>query len=433
MTMSIAPKNLKSLTDKSLDFLKSGYLFAANRRREAGLEPHSHTPFTFTMLGKDATVIRGEEAVKFFYDESKISREGAMPAPISDSLFGKGTIHGMDGQPHKVRKQQMADMAYEDSRVEVFKQLVAEEIQKTVQGWASKPGNVYDDIAVAYGLAAFRWAGLPMKEAQMVKRAKQYSHLLDTFGNPAKNVLAQVDRKRLDSYFYKLMGDIRAGKVPVDSDSVAAHIADLRDEKGQLVDLHISAIEIQNLTRPTVAVSRFAAFGAVALVQNPEWAQKLRQAVAANGGSLINLKEAIAFAQEVRRVYPFVPMLPGFVKQDTEISGCPLHKGQRVLMDIVGTHNSPSIWENPADFDPQRFMGIDDWEQITGFLPQGGGEVRSGHRCPGEKIAVAALSATVAALSHESVEISQDQIDTSFPWTKILTRPSTGVRVRVNR
>ncbi len=412
-------------------FITKGYLFASEMRRKAGVAPASHQPFTISMLGKPATIIRGEEAVDFFYDESKIERAGAMPAPISDALFGKGAVHTLDGEAHKVRKSQLAAMAYDDARVENFKVLVEEEMQRVIESWAKKPGNVYDDVAIAYGRAAFRWAGIPMSEKELQKRAEQYSHLLDNFGSPLHNALAQVDRIKLDKWAEKLIVDVRSGALSVDTDSVLAHMARLVDENGELVPAKTAGIELQNLTRPTVAVSRFAAFAAVALVQNRDEAFKVREAVVANGGSLINVPEAVAFAQEVRRAYPFVPMLPAFSKVDTEISGCPIHKGQRVLMDIVGTHNSPSVWEKPAEFKPDRWMDIEDYEAVKGFLPQGGAEVLTGHRCPGEKIAIAALSATVAAMSDEKVEISDDPVDTTFSWTSVLTRPSTGVRVRV--
>ena len=72
-----------------------------------------------------------------------------------------------------------------------------------------------------------------------------------------------------------------------------------------------------------------------------------------------------------------------------------------------------------------------DAESITSFIPQGGADVRSGHRCPGEKIAVAALSSAVEMISRPDVQISTDREDTTFDWTKILTRPDTGVRVTV--
>ena len=91
------------------------------------------------------------------------------------------------------------------------------------------------------------------------------------------------------------------------------------------------------------------------------------------------------------------------------------------------------IWERAGTFDPERFMGVDDAEAICTFIPQGGAEVRTGHRCPGEKIAVTSLSAAVVALARPNVELGTDPDDLTFSWTHMLTRPVTGVRVRSTR
>lgn len=47
--------------------------------------------------------------------------------------------------------------------------------------------------------------------------------------------------------------------------------------------------------------------------------------------------------------------------------------------------------------------------------------VRTGHRCPGEKLAVTALSTTVAAMSRPEVQISSDKADTTSPMDTMLT------------
>lgn len=108
-----------------------------------------------------------------------------------------------------------------------------------------------------------------------------------------------------------------------------------------------------------------------------------------------------------------------------------MKKGQRVLIDILGTNTAPTEWEAPESFDPERFLDIEDAEKLTSFIPQGGGEVLSGHRCPGEKIAVTALAAAVTALARPEIKISGEIEDRVFSWTQMLTRPSTGVRVSV--
>lgn len=292
--------------------------------------------------------------------------------------------------------------------------------------WRGGSGTVHEDTALAYGRAALRWAGLPISTKEMDRQTRRMHRLLDNFGRPSRNVIGWIERHRLDKWAAELITDVRSGKVQAEADSVLSHMADLRGPDGELVDARTAGVELQNLTRPTVAVARFAAFAATALVDHPEWVERIR---AAAGDDLIDVPEATAFAQEVRRTYPFVPMLPAKAKEDTEVSGCPVKKGQRVLLDFVGTLTSPKEWEDAGSFNPERFLEVDDAEDLVAFIPQGGGDVRAGHRCPGEKIAVTALSAAVAALCRPGVHISGETEDRTFPWTQMLTRPSTGVRV----
>lgn len=423
--MSTIPK-IRS--EQALNLLRHGYLFTSRIRRKAGARPDSDTPVNLTMMGRRATLLRGVEGVKFFYDTSRVKRAGAMPKFIQVPLFGSGAVHTLDGEAHRVRKNALADQVYEDEPVARFKPLVAEEVQRTLDRWRQHPGNVYDDLALAYGRAAFRWAGIPATETEMERQASRLSRLLDTFGRPRSNPVAWVERRRTDRWYRGLIAGVRAGEINAPEGSALAAMAQLRDEQGELVAEHTAGVELQNLTRPTIAVSRFAAFAAVALLEHPGWAERIRSAA---GEQLLDIPEAIAFAQEVRRTYPFVPMLPAVATTDTEVSGCPIHRGQRILIDILGTNTAPTEWEDPDTFDPARFLDIGDAEEIEAFIPQGGGQVRSGHRCPGERIGVTALSVAVAALARPEVEISGEPEDRTFSWTQFLTRPTTGVRVAV--
>ena len=416
--------------EQGLTFLRSGYLFASRIRQKAGVAGTSHAPVTLTMLGKTSHLVRGAEGVRLFYDSTRIKRDGAMPKFIQVPLFGNGAVHTLDGEEHQVRKKAMADLAYDDARVADFTDLVGDELENTHRRWIADGGTVHEDTAVAFGRAAFRWAGIPLSDEEMDRRARQMNRLLDTFGRLRTNPVAAFERRRLNKWATGLIEQVRAGDIEAPADSVLAHMADLRGIDGERVDAAVAGVELQNLTRPTVAVGRFAAFAATALVEHPEWAERIR---AAAGDRLTDVPEAVAFAQEVRRTHPFVPMLPGLLTQDTELSGCPMKKGQRVLLDFVGTLTSPREWDNAASFDPERFLpydGVEEAEAIEAFIPQGGAGVYTGHRCPGEKIAVAALSAATVLLTRPTVEISTDVEDLTFPWTQMLTRPATGVRIQ---
>lgn len=417
------------MTDQSLDFLRSGYLFASRVRQRAGLSPDSQTPVRLRLMGRRAVLLRGVEGVRHFYDSGKVKRDGAMPGFIRLPLFGPGAVHGLDGRAHEVRKNAMTDMAYDDERVARFADLVAGELEDMLARWArSGSGTVHDDAAAAFGRAAFRWAGLPLTPAESDRRARQMNRLLDTFGRVSSNPVAMAERVRLDRWATGLIREVRSGRLRTEADSVLSAMAELRDENGTLVDDRTAAVELQNLTRPTVAVGRFAAFAAVALTEHPGWADRIREASSA-AGRLTEIPEAVAFAQEVRRIYPFVPMLPALATRDFDVQGCPVRAGQRVLLDLLGTDTDPNHWRDAGSFDPERFMDVDDAENLEAFIPHGGAGVRTGHRCPGEKIAVTALSAAVAALCRPEVRISEDRDDVTFPWTQMLTRPATGVRV----
>lgn len=404
--------------EQGLSFLRSGYLFASRMRKKAGVPATSHDPVAVTLLGRTSHLVRGAEGVRLFYDSSRIRRDGAMPKFIQVPLFGNGAVHTLDGEEHQVRKKAMADLAYDDARVADFADLVGDELENTHRRWITEGGTVHDDTALAFGRAAFRWAGIPMTDEEMNRRAKQMNRLLDTFGDLRTNPIAAFERRRLNKWAEGVIRQVRAGEITAPADSVLAHMADLRGVDGELVD---------------VAVGRFAAFAAVALVEHPEWAERIRRAA---GDQLTGVHEAVAFAQEVRRTSPFVPMLPGLLTQDTEFSGCPMKKGQRVLLDFVGTLTSPQEWDDAGSFDPERFLpyaGMEEAESIEAFIPQGGADVYTGHRCPGEKIALAALSAATVMLTRPTLEISTDVEDLTFPWTRMLTRPATGVRVRAAR
>jgi fatty-acid peroxygenase len=112
----------------------------------------------------------------------------------------------------------------------------------------------------------------------------------------------------------------------------------------------------------------------------------------------------VAFAHEVRRHYPFVPLLAARAREDTQVCGVALRAGERAVLDVYGTNHDPRWWSHPDTFDPGRFEGTEPDE--FAFVPQGGGDARTGHRCPGEGIATGILTAVVPALARRSYDLA---------------------------
>jgi fatty-acid peroxygenase len=63
------------------------------------------------------------------------------------------------------------------------------------------------------------------------------------------------------------------------------------------------------------------------------------------------------------------------------------------------------------------------------LIPQGGGDPRTGHRCPGEQLTVALLSALAVRLARMDVDVPEQDLDISL--RRIPARVADGVVLRV--
>ncbi|MBZ4498576.1 MULTISPECIES: cytochrome P450 [Dermacoccus] len=421
---------LSKLPDQTAAFLADGYLFQERLRKAEGRSPGDARPLATRLLGRPALIVRGKEGVDLFYDTSRMKRDGAMPLPVRGPLFGKGAVHGLDDEEHRHRKAMLMRITYDDAQVRRFMPILEDEMRKTLARWEQEPGTVYDGSVITYGRAALRWAGVPGSEEELDTWAQRLGQIVEGFGrkSPA-HVEAWINRRRCDAWAADLVARTRRGEITPEPGTALHEVANATNLDGSPLDEHTAGVELQNTTRPTIAVARFAAFAARALVEHPEYRERIADEVASSG-TLLENPTAVAFAQEVRRVSPFVPMLPAFARDSFEWGGQKIRRGQRVLIDILGTNNDPHEWDSPEEFRPERFTGVDA-EKIQSFIPQGGGDVATGHRCPGEKIAVTALSVTVAGLCTPGVEIDPKGLD--FKWTQLPTLPGSGARVRVKR
>ncbi|MCD2499288.1 cytochrome P450 [Microbacterium nymphoidis] len=382
------------------------------------------------LLGKDAVLVRGAEGVELFYDAQRIARHGAMPAPVQEILFGHGSVHSLDGTEHRHRKAAFVDVAYDEQQVHRFAPLVEEEWRTELTAWQEGgERSAYDAAVGAFGRAVMRWAGVPGTPEARTRWARRLAQIVDGFGTPYAPgfVLAAANRWWSDRHAAKLIAAVRSGRLEPRDDSALKVWAWHRDANGALLPERLAGVELQNTLRPMVAVARFVAFAARDLHDHPSWRARIARETRERG-TLLGGPLATAFAQEVRRTAPFVPMLPGWALQDTVLDGQNVAAGGRVVLDIRGTDSDGASWADPGVFRPERFVGVADYEAIAAFIPHGGADVATGHRCPGEKLAIAGLTAAVAALSDPGVRISDDGLDVNL--RRLPTRPASGGRVR---
>src|SRR5690606_34749601 len=203
-----------------------------------------------------------------------------------------------------------------------------------------------------------------------------------------RHVRSRIARQRTEAWIAGLVRAVRSGRLAVPAQCALGVIAVQTDTRERLLAPGVAAVELIHVQRPTVAVSHYMVFAAMALHGHPQWRDRLGDDT-----------QLLWFVQEVRRYYPFFPMTAARVRQDFEWNGFHFPKGRRVMLDLYGTNHCPDTWHRPDEFDPERFAH---WNgSAFNFIPQGGGEHYAHHRCPGEDPTIALMCLALRMLTRE--------------------------------
>ncbi|MFC8100140.1 cytochrome P450 [Streptomyces sp. NPDC057363] len=410
MQMPTAP-----LIDRSLPALVQGYSWLPSVLRE---RPNGVA--RTRVLGKPALVVRGPEAVRFFYDEGNVRRGGALPGPVLSTLFGHDAVHTLDGDAHRVRKEFFLPLLRPDRIADLVEHVTAV-WDDAVQQWGEAEQTVlFDAASVVLTRGVCRWAGVPLGEdtEETKDLARDLVAMVDGFATAGpRQWRARRARSRQEQRFTQLIEDVRAGEAAAPDGSVLTAVCEHREADGELLHPHTAAVELLNVLRPTVAVCWFVAYTAHALHLQPGLRERLR-----SGGPAY----ATAFAHEVRRFYPFAPFLGGLAIRDLAWRGVSLPAGGMVLLDVFGQNHDEKLWGDPFVFRPERFL--QHAVERDELVPQGGGEPRTGHRCPGEGLTIGLLEALALRLA--DLEYAVPVQDLRISLRRIPARVRSGFAVQ---
>ncbi|TGB03785.1 cytochrome P450 [Halobacillus salinus] len=396
--------------DNTRSLIQEGFPFFIKRHKELGTNI-----FETRLIGRKAICIVGEEASKIFYDTEKFKREGAMPKPLKMSLFGEGSLHGMDGEKHLHRKRTFLSMFTPD-RVEDLKQNALEELDRKVEQWQERDKVVlYEEFPEILTRAVCKWAGVPLEEHEVRQRTDEMMSMVESFGGSLSRF--QEGKKSRDSHeawLKQIIKDVRKGKLQPEPNTAAYIMAHHRETDGKLWDVQTAAVELSNSFRPLLATVHLLVLGAVAMHEHPETRTRLEK-----GEPLYSHW----FAQETRRFYPFVPAMIAKVKTPFLWEGYEFKKNTRVVLDLYGTNHHADSWVHPDAFIPERF---ENWQGSPfSFVPQGGGDHHTGHRCAGEWLTVIVMSSFFEFLAKNvSYDVSEQNL--SFSLERMPTRPESG-------
>jgi len=394
------------MRDRAPGFLRDGYEFLSRRIPASGW-------LELRLGGLPAVAIGGEDAPEAFYTPGRFTRAGALPPTTLRLLQDKGSVQSLDGEAHRRRKGQFLALTTPASSRRLT-ELFEAAWRRRLDDWPKdEPFVLLRESERILCEAVCAWAGAPVAGRAAAMRTREFSAMVGHAGGKGPAVaMALLLRQRNERWARRLIRDQRNGDGGARFDEPLAEVAHWTDEAGDLLPVTVAAVELINLLRPTVAVARFIVFAAMALHRRPHWRQRLRR------GDDAALE---AFAQEVRRYFPFFPAIAGRVLQPFEWRGRRFRTGEWVLADLHGANHHPARWDDPMRFDPGRFLRGAAADRVAA---QGAGEPATGHRCPGERITVDLIKSATALLV--AMDYNVPPQDLRMRINRLPTAPESG-------
>lgn len=396
--------------DDSLALLREGYAYLPERSLRHGDGDRGAEILQTRLMLAPAVLLRGAEAASVFYGQ-RLTRVGALPPTALTLLQDKGSVATLDDGAHTHRKQMFLDLMGGDA-LDRLTGLFEEEWRHALGSWQRADHVLLlDAVEMVLTRTVCAWAGVPLGEPEAYERSRELAAMIDGAGSVGwRNLKGQLLRRRTERWAAGLVERVRDGGLHPPEGSALAVLAQHRDPSGDLLSPEVAAVELINVLRPTVAVARFVVFEALALHDHPE----------------APTDDADAFVLEVRRFYPFFPLVAGKVTEPFDWRGYHFPSGRRVVLDIYGTNRDPRSWDEPEEFRPQRFVG---WagDPYT-LIPQGGGEFLTHHRCPGEWATIALMRTALRLLQQMRYDLPEQ--DLRVPLSRMPTHPVSRFLIR---
>jgi fatty-acid peroxygenase len=370
--------------DSTAALLQQGYEFIPRRCRELETDV-----FETRLTLRRAVCALGADAARMFYEPGRFTRKGALPPTALMLLQDLGSVQRLEDEAHHVRKALFMRFMTPES-LESLATAVRDEWDAALERWSRTDEIVlHHEVEDLLTRAACRWCGVPLEAEEAPERAREFGAMIDGAGAVGPRAVKGLWlRRRTERWAQRIVSDARAGRIDAPTDSALAAIVAHRDLDGGRLDTASAGVELLNFLRPTVAIARYVTFAAVALAWRPACAEVLRSGDPEYPGY---------FAQEVRRFFPFFPLVGGRAREEFEWRGHRFEEDAWLLLSIYGTNRDPRLWREPDAFEPERFR---DWrDDGASLIPQGGGDADEGHRCPADAASIEVVKAAALALA----------------------------------
>lgn len=226
-----------------------------------------------------------------------------------------------------------------------------------------------------------------------------------------KRIDPQGIKRRMEIHFgkvFNLFNDLISQRLLTKgcfSDALDALLQISRENGEELELSHIPHILLDLIVPGSETTPSTIEWAMAELLRNPDKMKKAKEellyvvgkGIALNEEDIVRLPYLQCVIKETFRMHPPAPLLiPRKTDFDVELCGFTVPKDSQVLVNVWALGRDSSLWENPASFEPERFLGkeIDIKGRDFELLPFGAGR----RICPALPLAMRMLPMMLGSL-----------------------------------
>lgn len=108
------------------------------------------------------------------------------------------------------------------------------------------------------------------------------------------------------------------------------------------------------------------------------------------------------------------------MKKDFVWEGYQFKENTLTLLDLYGTNHDKRLWNEPFEFQPERFQ--EQTDKVDYLIPQDGGDYLTGHRCPGEFATIKMMKIAADFLANK-INYDLPKQDFTYSMTEMPSMP----------
>ncbi|MCH4905821.1 cytochrome P450 [Cylindrospermopsis raciborskii CHAB3438] len=379
--------------------------------------------FTLKLSSQEPIVfISNPQAIQQIFTSPLENFEG-VSNKLLKPLLGENSLLLIDGENHR-RQRKLLIPPFHGERMKSYSEIITSITQEVIKQWEiGKPFSVRDfmqEISLRVILQAV--FGLSAGE-RFNKLENLLRSLLELTGSPLRSMMTffpilQIDLGTLspwgrflrqkETIYQILQSEITERRADISGNDILTLMMSSRDENGQpmtdielrdeLVTLLFAGHETtaSALTWSLYWIHRLPSVKYKLLDELNNLLNNQKRGSVLDANKIYQLPYLNAVCQETLRIYPIAMItLPRMVKKQIRIMDHEFTPGTLLAPCIYLTHHRADIYDNPEEFDPERFLKRQ-YSQYE-YIPFGGGN----RRCIGMAFAMFEMKLVLATILSE--------------------------------